>query len=179
MYIKTAILVLLLVCSVFAQEQPGVGKKAIDFTLQTFDGATLSLQQLRGRVILLDFWATWCPPCREELPLLDVLQETYGRQAFAVVAVNIDNHKDNALRFLQANRVKLQPVWDQHKKVVAVYNIEQMPTTFIIDKNGIIRYVHAGFELSQYNAYKQQIQELLNEPAAQVSRSSQKPDGQN
>ena len=157
------VLILVLAFSVMAGERPSVGQKAINFTLETFDGKRVALNQLRGRVILLDFWATWCPPCREELPYLDILQQTYGTQGFVVLAVNIDNKIQNAQDFLKAHDIKLMPLWDEQKKVVAQYDIEQMPTTVIIDKRGVIRYLHSGFETDQYIKYKQQIQQLLRE----------------
>ena len=72
--------VLIFTCSILAEDRRAVGHKAIEFSLKTFDGKRVGLNQLRGRVVLLDFWATWCPPCREELPYLDILQETYGNR---------------------------------------------------------------------------------------------------
>ena len=150
--------------------------RAIDFTLKSFGGKQISLVQMRGRVILLDFWASWCPPCREELPFLDILQETYGKQGFTILAVNIDNHLDNAREFLRSNHIELDALWDEEKKVVAGYDIEQMPTTMLIDKNGIIRYVHSSFQTEQYVKYKEQIQQLLREPGRSTPTSLQQGD---
>ena len=149
------------------QPAPGnrltVGSKAIDFTLKTFDGKQVTLSSLRGKVVLLDFWASWCPPCREELPLLDILHKTYGREDFKVLTVNIDNHPKNAVKFLEKYSIKLTPLWDKEKKVVSAYDVRKMPTTILIDKNGWIRYIHSGFETEQFLTYKHQIETLLKE----------------
>jgi peroxiredoxin len=172
----TAILfVLLFACSILAEDRRAVGHKAIEFSLNTFDGKRVSLNQLRGRVVLLDFWATWCPPCREELPYLDILQETFGKQGFAVLAVNIDNEIENAREFLKLHDIKLNPLWDEQKKVVAKYDIAEMPTTILIDKNGVIRHIYAGFETEQYIEYKQIIQKLLREPGVSSAGRQSRP----
>jgi peroxiredoxin len=157
--IKT-ILLLLLSTACFAG-QPKVGEKAIDFTLKSFEGDVIRLSDLRGKVVLLDFWASWCVPCREELPLLDILQRTYGSRDFTVLVVNIDNHEEKARIFLEQLSVRLNPLWDSDKKVVSAYDVEKMPTTFILDKEGRIRYIHSGFETEQFHEYKQQIEYLL------------------
>jgi peroxiredoxin len=164
MRVTVLIFILMLTCQVPVESRSGVGQKAIDFTLKTFDGKPVSLKQMRGKVILLDFWATWCPPCREELPFLDILQETFGTQGFVVLAINIDNDPENAREFLRVHDIELDPLWDEQKKIVARYDIEQMPTTMIIDKSGTVRRVFSGFEAEQYLEYKKEIQKLLREP---------------
>jgi len=165
------ILLFLLIHPVFAK-QPLVGSKAIDFTLQKFDGSKLTLGNLKGKVVLLDFWASWCTPCREELPFLDLLLKTYGSKNFEVVAVNIDNHPEKAYEFLNKYFVRLTPLWDENKKVVSAYDVSTMPTTFIIDQEGWIRYIHAGFEPEQYAKYKQEIEFLLGESYKKTSQKT-------
>ncbi len=157
------ILTLMLAIQPAPGKRPVVGSKAIDFTLKSFDGRQVTLSALRGKVVLLDFWASWCTPCREELPLLDILDKTYGREDFKVVTVNIDNNPKNAVKFLQAYSIKLSPLWDQKKEVVSAYDVKKMPTTILIDKNGWIRYIHSGFEAEQFRTYKRQIETLLKE----------------
>jgi peroxiredoxin len=144
-------------------KQPKVGTKASDFTLKKFDGAQLTLSELKGKVVLLDFWASWCAPCREELPFLDILTKTYGSKNFEVVAVNIDNKPEKAYEFLEKYSVQLMPVWDEEKNVVGAYDVETMPTTFIIDREGWIRYIRSGFESEQFIEYKKQIELLLGQ----------------
>ncbi|MCH6559519.1 chemotaxis protein CheW, partial [candidate division KSB1 bacterium] len=123
-----------------------------------------------GRVVLIDFWASWCQPCREELPLLDILNKTYGREDFKVVTVNIDNHPKNAVKFLETYSIKVAPLWDQKKKVVSAYDVQKMPTTILIDKNGWIRYIHSGFETEQFLTYKREIEILLKEGKTRTKR---------
>lgn len=143
-----------------------VGERAINFTLPTFQGNRVTLSDLRGKVILLDFWASWCLPCKEELPYLDILQKTYGQNEFQVVVINIDNNPNNAIEFLKKYNIKLMPLWDREKKVVSVYDVEKMPTTIFLDKDGRVRFVHSGFQSEQYIHYKKQIEFLLKEPSS-------------
>ncbi len=140
-----------------------VGDKAIDFTLEDFKGNKITLIKQKGKIILLDFWASWCVPCREELPLLDNLQKVYGKKKFQVLAVNIDNKPRNALKFMQDYSIKLFSLWDETKQVVEAYDVETMPTSLIIDKVGIIRYIHSGFNPGDIEKYKEEIEILLKE----------------
>lgn len=157
------IVMFLLLVQACAARQPRVGSKAPDFTLSTFDGKPLTLSALRGQVVLLDFWASWCAPCRQEMPFLQLLEKRYGKRGFRVVAVNIDNHARNALQFLRDLNIRFKPVWDEARRVVTRYDVATMPTTFLIDKTGKIRFVHSGFETENYHQYKQQIELLLGQ----------------
>jgi peroxiredoxin len=94
-----------------------------------------------------------------------MLQRTYGKRDFTVLAVNIDNHEEKARDFLEQLSVRLNPLWDNDKKVVQAYDVEKMPTTFILDKTGRIRFIHSGFETEQFHDYKQQIEYLLQKGA--------------
>lgn len=161
MFIKAIAVSLALFTIPAAGKGPVVGQKAIDFELQNFRGERVTLSQYRGKIVLLDFWASWCGPCKEEMPFLDLLQKTYGKSDFAVVAVNIDERLDNALRFLEQNQVKLMPLWDGKKKVVSAYDVAAMPTSMIIDQDGWIRFLHSGFEAEDFGSYKKEIEGLL------------------
>lgn len=155
-----ALIVILSVLPIFGKGSV-VGSKATDFTLMTFEGKKVTLSKQKGKVILLDFWASWCVPCKEELPLLDNLQNVYGKKGFRVLAVNIDNKPKNALKFLEQYFIKLTSLWDENKQVVAAYDVETMPTSLIIDKEGIIRYIHSGFIPDDIHKYKEEIEILL------------------
>lgn len=163
MKLQTILILVLVTALPLLAKQPLLGTKAINFTLKKFDGSKLTLSNLRGKVVLLDFWASWCAPCREELPFLDLLNKTYGNKNFEVVAVNIDNKPEKAYEFLKMYSVKLTPVWDEEKRVVGAYDVETMPTTFIIDKEGWIRFVHSGFKAEKFIEYKKQIEFLLHQ----------------
>jgi len=167
-----AMMLLLLLAQAASGGQPGVGSKAPDFTLPALDGQKVTLSNLRGQVVLLDFWASWCTPCREEMPFLDLLQKTYGKHGFKVMAVNIDSRVENAAQFLKDHSVKLNPLWDKNKEVVSTYDIATMPTTLIIDRQGRIRFVHAGFDAENFQQYKKQIESLLRENKRQSQRTT-------
>ncbi len=155
-----------------------VGSKAINFTLKTFQGKPVTLSKLRGKVVLLDFWASWCDPCREEMPFLDILQKKYGPRGFTVLAVNIDNSSKNALAFLQQYNIKLPSLWDKKKKVVSAYDVQAMPTTLIIDQRGWVRFIHHGFKAEKFPVYKRQIEMLLLQGRADsLSKRSRKTRG--
>lgn len=140
-----------------------VGNKALDFTLTTFTGETVRLKDHLGKVILLDFWASWCLPCKQEMPYLDILQKTYGKRGFLVLAVNIDNQSQNAIKFLKKLDIQLFTAWDQEKKVVAAYDVTAMPTSLFIDQRGWIRSIHSGFKPEDFPEYKKEVERLLNE----------------
>ncbi len=161
MFFKIMLFVLILIFTPAVGDDLAVGEKAIDFTLKTFHGKKITLSKQKGKIILLDFWASWCAPCREELPLLDNLQNTYGKKGLRVLAVNIDNKPKNALKFMQEYSIKLFSLWDENKQVVEDYDVVTMPTSLIIDKEGIIRYIHSGFIPDDINKYKEEIEILL------------------
>lgn len=166
MKIKILFLALLLSIQPAFSGQPKVGSKAHDFTLKSLRGKTVSLHDLRGKVVFLDFWASWCGPCREEMPYLAMLQKIYGKEGFRVVAVNIDNKQQNAVKFLQKLGVKLPALWDEKKQVVKAYDVDTMPTSFLLDITGRVRFVNSGFRAEDFQTYKKQIEQLLKEKSA-------------
>ena len=106
-------------------------KPAPDFTLKKIDGSgTVSLSKLRGTVVLVDFWASWCPPCKKSLPYLSKLESKYKN--FKVIAINIDDDTSNARAFLNENKLDLTTVYDRDKSVVSAYNVPVMPTAYLI-----------------------------------------------
>ncbi len=170
MLVKSVLLTLSLLVNPFSGKGPTVGHKALDFTLKTVDGKNITLSDFRGQVVLLDFWASWCGPCKEEMPYLTLLQKTYGKDGFTVLAVNIDNESKNALKFLKEHSIRLPLILDEKKRVVSAYDVQAMPTTMIIDQKGWIRYVHSGFEAEKFPLYKQQIEKLLKEGKSKTAR---------
>ncbi len=141
-----------------------VGKKAIEFTLPDVSGGEVALQSFRGKVVLLNFWATWCGPCREELPELDRVQEKFRKRGLAVVAVTVDNELENVRSFLQKYDLKLQALWDRRKKVADAYVVEKMPSSYLIDRNGVIRFVHRGYSPEELKRIEAEIENLLDKP---------------
>ncbi len=155
------IITLVFTSSSFAQ---GIGKLYIDFGAQTVSGKQMKLSDLSGKVIFLDFWASWCKPCKEEFPYLINLYNNYKDSGFVVVAVNVDNEKDKLDNFLTnlGVDVPFTVITDKEGKVPSLYNLDAMPTSFLIDKKGIIKFKHIGFEQSDKAKYVKEISELLN-----------------
>jgi peroxiredoxin len=152
-----------IILTLFSQPPPNnlVGKKAVEFTLPDVSGGEVTLQSFRGKVVLLNFWATWCGPCREELPELDRVQEKFRKRGFAVVAVTVDNELENVRSFLKKYNLKLQAGWDRRKKVADAYKVEKMPSSYLIDRNGVIRFVHLGYSAEELKRIEVEIDEML------------------
>ena len=125
----------------------------------------LDLSPYKGKVVYLDFWASWCAPCRISFPWMSQTQVAYERQGLVVIAVNVDHDRALADDFLNRNTSQFKVVYDQAGALASAYNIKAMPTSVLIDRDGKIRYVHSGFFENQENVYRSQITELLNEKA--------------
>ncbi len=137
------------------------GQAAYNFTLPTLDGKdSIELQKLRGKVVLLDFWATWCPPCKKAMPFLDELNSKYKN--LEVVAVNVDDERNTALAFAEKLRLKLTMVYDGQKNIIEKYNVPEMPTSFLIDQYGYIQFVHAGYTEKDFDQMEFKIRGLLD-----------------
>ncbi len=138
---------------------------APDFKGKTIKGNEIKLSDFKGKVVLLDFWASWCPPCREEMPQLVKFYKTHNNPDFQLIAVNIDNNAGNMQKFL--DKLFPQPefpiIEDDAQKIPALFNIEAMPTTIFIDKKGNIRYRHDGFKDSYVNDFNTELTQLLKE----------------
>jgi peroxiredoxin len=112
--------------------------KAPDFTLRDVNGKTVSLSSLKGKVILLNFWATWCPPCKAEMPSMNKLYNEIKSKGFEIVAVSTDNALSPIKEFLVISRVDFTVLFDEKKAVSRQYKVFSMPTTFLIDRSGFI-----------------------------------------
>jgi len=117
---------------------PHIGSPAPDFTVQDAD-RSLTLSQFRGKTVVLNFWATWCPPCIEEMPSLVQMQQKLGSNGVAVIAVSIDDDEQAYRKFLKEHNVTLTTIRDPHKKSANLYGTSKWPETYIIDRNGIVR----------------------------------------
>ncbi|HEY2901955.1 MAG TPA: TlpA disulfide reductase family protein [Polyangia bacterium] len=125
-----------------------VGAPVPAFAVRTVDGKrTVDLAALKGKVVLLDIWASWCGPCREELPLLDEMAARLKSKGVVVVAVSIDEEQDAARAFLAArDKWTLTVAHDPKGKIPALMQPPKMPTSYLIDARGVLRYVNAGFD---------------------------------
>jgi peroxiredoxin len=115
------------------------GEPAPDFTLTDMQGQKVTLSDLKGKVVILNFWATWCPPCREEMPSMEQLYRRYGGQGLVILAVNVEENGMSAVkRFLQRTPYSFPILLDADAEVQNTYKVFRFPETFIIDRNGNI-----------------------------------------
>src|SRR4026207_848508 len=114
------------------------------FTLPSRSGDTVSLAQLKGQVGMLDFWASWCGPCRQEMPLLEQMHKRYSALGFTLVGVNVDANSKDAGEWLSKTPVSFPVLFDRESKVSAMYDVKAMPSTVFIDRKGNVRAPHQG-----------------------------------
>jgi len=140
------------------------GQRAPDLKGNRLDGkGQLSLEAMRGKVVYLDFWASWCKPCVVSLPALDDLRKEFPAEDFAVFAVNVDRDPEVARTFLSRRPVGYPSLADPEGQLPVRFGVETMPTSFLIDRNGVIRLVHRGFRKSDVPELRAAIQELLRD----------------
>ena len=121
-----------------------IGDNAPLFSLRDIYGRAWPLEDLKGKVVFINFWATWCTPCRKELPMLNELQKK--SKDVVVLAVNIDKKRSNVESFLKGYSLNIPILLDPDSRVVANYGAWAMPTSFILDRDGRIRFIHFGFD---------------------------------
>lgn len=150
-----------------AQAGQGAGKRASDFSLPELRGGTLRLTELRGKIVLLDFWATWCEPCTKELPELEKLSRELAAQDVVVVGVSIDRERKNALDLAATLKLTFKLLHDPEGKVAEVYDPPKMPSSYIIDRDGVVRFVNEGFTGSaDVTKLRRQLTQLLQQKTA-------------
>jgi peroxiredoxin len=137
--------------------------KAPDFALRSLDGPNLRLQEQRGQVVMVNFWATWCGPCRIEMPHLARLYEKYRASGFQLLGINIDEDPHQAAAVATKLGVRFPVLLDTEKKVSKLYDLSTMPSTVLIDRDGRVRYIHRGYRDGYEETYEKQIRELLKE----------------
>lgn len=142
-----------------------VSKKAPEFTLNGLDGKPVSLGEFKGRVVFLDFWASWCPPCKKEMPEINRLAEKFKEADMTVIAVSVDKKKEHAGSFLSSipGVSRITVLHDPESSVVSQYMAQAMPTSYIIDRAGVIRFVHFGYRENDPSEWVKEIESLLKE----------------
>jgi peroxiredoxin len=155
-----AVVALLAAASAFALD---AGERAPEIGLRDLDGNRVTIASLRGNVVLVDFWASWCEPCAEEMPVLERLYQRYRGQGFRVVAVSQDRQVSNVRSFLNEHSVSFPVVHDASHQVAGRYSPPRMPSSFIIDRNGVVRHVHAGYRSGDARAFEREIRALLSQ----------------
>ena len=148
----------LCLCALAAGFKPG--DSLPDLTSAKLEGKLPD--SLKGKVVLLDFWASWCDPCKESFPVMDELQKHYGEQGLVVIAVNVDENKSDMEDFLKHNAASFTVVRDAGQTLVSKAGIATMPSSFVIDRDGKICFAHTGFHgADSKKQYEQEIESLL------------------
>jgi thiol-disulfide isomerase/thioredoxin len=160
-WIRAALLGALVAATAFAGGSSS--KPAPDFTLASRAGGRVGLAQLRGQVVMINFWASWCGPCRQEMPLLDQMYRKYKPLGFTLVGVNVEPDPADAEGYLRKTPVTYPILLDKENKVSALYNVSAMPSSVIVDRKGRVRYVHHGYKPGDENEFLTQIRTLVKE----------------
>src|SRR5580704_5937163 len=154
----TALLISLPLCAAVDTNSP-----APDFTLTAQSGKPVGLTQFKGQVVMLNFWASWCGPCRQEMPLLDSIYKKYGKLGFTMIGVNVEPDSNAANAWLKQTPVSFPILYDTDSKVSKLYGVAGMPSTVIVDRKGTVRMIHRGYEPGDEQQYLNSIRELVRE----------------
>jgi len=136
-------------------------RPAPSFTLPTRAGVPVDLDSLRGRVVLVDFWASWCEPCKKSFPWLATIYGQYAEKGLSVVAVNLDKNQDQAVEFLDKYSVPFVIAYDPAGRTAEAFDVSVMPTSFLIDRQGRIVLSHPGFDPKKTGPLEDAIKEAL------------------
>ena len=133
------------------------------FTLAAKGGSNVSLSQYKGQVVMINFWASWCGPCKEEMPLLESIYKKYNRLGFTMIGVNVEPDSKAANEMLKQTTVSFPILYDTDSKVSKLYEGAGMPSTVIIDRSGTLRVLHRGYKPGDENEYMDSIRALIRE----------------
>ncbi len=136
---------------------------APDFTLKSRGGENLRLSEFRGEVVMINFWASWCGPCRQEMPLLDQLYSRYSPMGFTILGINVEEDSALAEKLLEEIPVGFPILFDSENHVTELYEVMAMPSTIMVDRDGNMRYLHLGYMPGYEVEYEAQIKELIKE----------------
>jgi thiol-disulfide isomerase/thioredoxin len=135
------------------------------FTLASRAGGEVSLADLKGQVVMINFWASWCGPCRQEFPALDQIYAKYKPMGFMLVAINVESEKADAERFLATTPASFPILYDPDGTVSGNYGVSAMPTTVLVDRQGRVRWLHRAYKPGDEAKYIEQIRAALREKA--------------
>src|SRR5210317_2070481 len=136
---------------------------APNFTLKSMTGKNMKLSEMTGNVVLINFWASWCGPCREEMPLLNALHKKYEPLGFSVLGINVEENVDAARGFMKDFPVDFPVLLDNTNQVSQRYQVIAMPTTVVVDRDGNIRYLHQGYKSGDEAKYQKMVKTLVRE----------------
>ena len=127
------------------------------------DSGTVSLKQYRNQVVFVDFWASWCVPCKYSFPWMNEMQERYGEDGFKVIGINVDKDKAMAKKFLEHVPATFDIAYDPEGEVADLYSLKVMPSSYLIDRDGNLVHAHKGFKTSDGSRMEDMIRKLLND----------------
>jgi peroxiredoxin len=159
---RCAMAAIVLGSSAFAAGGDAAGP-APAFTLTTLAGQPDGLSQYKGQVVMVNFWATWCGPCQQEMPLLDQMYKKYKPAGFTLIGVNVDKESPAVKELLARKPVSFPVLLDPANQVSKAYHVDEMPSSVIIDRKGQIRYIHRGYKPGDENDYQDRIRQLIRE----------------
>jgi len=140
-----------------------LGNEAPNFTLKSNSSKNLRLSEQRGDVVLINFWASWCGPCRQEMPELEAIYQKYQSLGFTIFGVNVDKDRPAADQILNAGNLSFPILFDTENTISELYQVDAMPTTLIVDRSGTVRFIHRGYKPGYEDEYVKQIKTLLME----------------
>ena len=140
----------------------GIGDPAPAFALRNARGDMVSLESLHGQVVYVDFWASWCGPCRRSFPWMSAMQKKYGAQGLEVIAINVDKRRADADRFLAQVPAQFTTVFDPSGATPGSYDVKAMPSSILIDADGNVALVEEGFRDERRDALEARIRALLD-----------------
>jgi peroxiredoxin len=155
-----AMAAIVLASAAFAADSGG---PAPAFSLSSVSGEQSALSQYKGQVVMVNFWATWCGPCQQEMPLLDQMYKKYKPAGFTLIGVNVDKEAPAVKELLARKPVSFPVLLDPANQVSKAYHVDEMPSSVIIDRKGAIRYVHRGYKPGDENDYQDRIRQLIRE----------------
>ena len=139
------------------------GGPAPQFKLASMGGKDINLAQFKGQVVMINFWASWCGPCRQEMPILEKLHAKYKPMGFTMIGINVEPDSTLAAGWLKSTPVTFPILFDTRSEVSKLYQVAGMPSTAIIDRKGNLRWVHKGYKPGDENEYLNQIRALVRE----------------
>jgi peroxiredoxin len=141
----------------------GPAPAAPDFALPARDGGEVRLSELKGQVVMINFWATWCGPCRQEMPLLQQIHAKYEPLGFTMLGVNVEPDSAAAQNWLKGMPVSFPIVFDRKSEVSSSFGVEAMPSSVLIDREGRVRHVHRGYKPGDEAVYADLVRGLVKE----------------
>jgi cytochrome c biogenesis protein CcmG/thiol:disulfide interchange protein DsbE len=141
---------------------PLLGHRGPDFSRKTVTGHdTVSLHSLKGKVAIVDFWATWCVPCKKSFPKLEALNAKYQENGLEIVGISEDDDKDGISSFASDLGAQFPLIWDENKSIATKWQPKSMPTTFVVDRKGTVRFVHLGYHDGEETEIEREVKSLL------------------